>query len=501
MIAPWLFDNPILIKHIRSRLRRAQAMSLALVVVVICLCLLWAAFQGRGEFLKTGNLFVTFFCLQGLALHLIGMGQVSSSIGQVNDSGVLDFHRISPLSPTTTTLGFLLGAPIREYFAALLVVPFSLFAATVGKPGFFGFVATGLVLLSATLLFHLLALTAGLLAPRGKTRGTNIGLTMIVIFCSMSYANVAQGIPIPGLLSAFPSVLEALNWNDPRALAIANWPTFFGLELPLCVQSLIYQWPLIVFLAIPVVRRMRSAEAALYSKSTAVAFLATISLLNMGGIIGHKNLKPEWVIPSLLYLNLFTSLFITLAITPSLSTFHNHLRRAHKHKLSRPSVWTDESSNRAAVLLLAVLTFALVQCVELFVPKAPGAVPAGGDFLIPTITAVATIAYFGFAAQYFAIRLGPKGKIALTMFLFFVWLVPLILGALCSATLGGDAGKMVAAVSPVWGIASHSPVALGTSCVLTVLFGICLLREEARLWASIHSEATTPLTEAESAWQ
>jgi hypothetical protein len=318
----------------------------------------------------------------------------------------------------------------------------------------------------------------------------------------MSSSNVMQGIPIPGLLTAGPSVMEAMNWNvvNPRGFAGGNWPTFFGLELPLCVQSLIYQWPLIVFLAIPVVRRMRSAEASLYSKSTAVAFLATISVLNMGGIVGHKNLRPEWVIPSLLYLNLITSLFITLAITPSQSTFHNHLRRTHKHNLPRPSVWADESSNRAAVLMLAALTYALVQCVELFVPKAPGAGPVR-DFLIPTITAVTTIVYFGFAAQYFAIRLGSKGKIALMMFLFFVWLLPLLLGALCSATLGGDAGMMVASVSPIWGIATHSPIALGTGCVLAALFGIALLREEARSWRTIHGETAAPIAEAESAWQ
>ena len=120
MIAPWLFDNPILIKHLRSRLRRTQATSLALVVLVVCVCLLWAGFQGLG--MKDGGLFVAFFSLQGLALHLAGMSQVASSIGQVNDSGVLDFHRISPLPPTTTALGFVLGAPIREYFVALLIV-------------------------------------------------------------------------------------------------------------------------------------------------------------------------------------------------------------------------------------------------------------------------------------------------------------------------------------------------------------------------------------------
>src|SRR5205823_5777021 len=147
-----------------------------------------------------------------------------------------------------------------------------------------GFITTGLVLLSTTWLFHLVALTAGLLAPRGKTRGTNTALTLFIVFCSLTSSNVAQGIPIPGLLTSGPTVMEAMGWNNRPGM-----PTFFGIDLPLWFQSLIYQWPLIVFLAIPVVRRMRSAEATLYSKRTAVAFLGTISVLNMGGIVGNNN--------------------------------------------------------------------------------------------------------------------------------------------------------------------------------------------------------------------
>ncbi|HLQ46207.1 MAG TPA: hypothetical protein VK137_15805, partial [Planctomycetaceae bacterium] len=127
MIAPWLFDNPILIKHVRSRLRRTHRTSLVLVVVIICGCLLWGGLQqgiGLQQVigLQQGGLFVTYFALQGLCLHVIGMSQVASSIGQVNDSGVLDFHRISPLPPMTTALGFVLGAPIREYLVAVLIV-------------------------------------------------------------------------------------------------------------------------------------------------------------------------------------------------------------------------------------------------------------------------------------------------------------------------------------------------------------------------------------------
>jgi hypothetical protein len=122
------------------------------------------------------------------------------------------------------------------------------------------------------------------------------------------------------------------------------------------------------------------------------------------------------------------------------------------------------------------------------------------DFLVPTMTAVATIAYFGFAAQLFAIRMGRQAKTTLFGFLCFVWLMPLMLGGLCAATIGADVGNTIAAVSPVWGIATHSPIALGASCGLAVLFGRALLREETRLWSKVKNKGTTAVAEPESVW-
>ena len=40
-------------------------------------------------------------------------------------SGILDFHRVSPLTPTELTLGFFFGAPIREYLLFAATLPFS----------------------------------------------------------------------------------------------------------------------------------------------------------------------------------------------------------------------------------------------------------------------------------------------------------------------------------------------------------------------------------------
>ncbi|MDA0589545.1 MAG: hypothetical protein O2820_12695 [Planctomycetota bacterium] len=464
-----LFDNPILIKHIRARLRRPQATYLAIVVLSLCLCIMWAGWYGNG--LDNGVIFSLMIFGVGAVLQLGGTSQVASSISQTNDSGILDFHRVSPLSAHTTTIGFVLGGPIREYMVAAIIWPFALFCAVLGDPGILGFASISIVMLTTTLLFHMMSMNAGILSKRGKTRGANMGLAFMIILASGSTASVTAGLPIPGLLTVGPAYAEAMGQLEgPRV----QLPTFFGLGLPMFVQSLIYQLPVIVFLTIPVVRRMRSEQASLYSKPAAIACLAAISFLNLGGIVNHPKLQPEHFIPMLLYASVLVSLLLTMAVTPAQGSYMNLVRRSKKQNMLKPSLWLDESSNRAILFVFASFTWATVQVVDTFLAKGQ----LKSEFLIMTGTAVCVIVYFGSAAQFFALKYGRKSKAMLLMFLFFFWLMPLILAALVAATIDPDTGLAVAAFSPIYGIGSASMIGLVAAAALAGVFFALMVREE-----------------------
>src|SRR5208337_4987806 len=111
-MADWL-DNPIFVKHFRSRLRRQPLISSIVITVVLCLCIAWGGYQ-LGAFLS-GRAFGTLLGLQSLILAIMGAAQVGTSVTSARASGILDFHRVSPLTPAELTLGFFFGAPIREY--------------------------------------------------------------------------------------------------------------------------------------------------------------------------------------------------------------------------------------------------------------------------------------------------------------------------------------------------------------------------------------------------
>ncbi|MDA0281979.1 MAG: hypothetical protein O3B13_06165 [Planctomycetota bacterium] len=473
MLNQMLFDNPLLVRHVRSRLRSPQPGYLTVVVVLLASCLMWAGYAADG--LDQPVIFCLFFGCQCLTLHLAGTSQVASSISASSDSGILDFHRVSPLSSLTTTMGFVLGAPIREYLVALLLLPFTLVSAVLCDVGITGFLTSGIVLISTTMLFHSLAITAGLLATRGKTRNINMGLGFIVVTSSFASFQVFAGLPIPGLLTAGPALLEAIHVNGPRGAVPL---TFFGISLPLFVQSLLYQIPLTIFLFVAAVRRMRSAQAMLYSKSTAIAFLASIAALNLGGIIGHPQLQAAWLVPMLAYMEFIVASLLILAITPSQGLYHNCVRRSRRIGMARPPLWHDDSSNRAAVFVMAGLLLASVQIIQTLVP----AMKIDDRFWRIAGTATAVVTYLGLASQYFFLKFGRRGKLVLMMFLFLFWLMPLIFAALASPAFGADAAIVIASLSPLFGIGSGSWLALIFAGSMAAVFFVLLLLEERNVW-------------------
>jgi len=467
-----LFDNPVLIKHIRIRLRRPQAIYLGIVVLSLCLCSMWAGWKFNG--LGNGAVFTLLVWCIGAVLQLVGTSQVANSISQTNETGILDFHRIAPLPPHTTALGFVLGGPVREYLIAGMIVPFALFCSLSGEPGLAGFAAISTVMLSTTLLFHMLAMNAGLLSKRGKTRGTSMGLAFLLVMASFSTSTVLTGLPIPGLLTVGPTFLEAMDKNGE--LLKANLPTFFGLHLPLFLQSLIYQIPLIIFLSIPVVRRMRSAQASLYSKPAATGCLATISVLNLGGIVKHPQLEPAFFVPMLLYFSVIIAILLTLAVTPSRSRYLNLVRRSKKQNMLKPSLWQDESCNRAILFVFGSFVWATVQLADTFiVGKA-----IGQDFLIMTGTAFSVVIYFGCALQFFALKFGRKSRPVFMLFLFLFWLMPLAVAAL-ALSANPDIAPLIAAMSPVYGIGSGSIPGLIAAVAMGTVFFALSVREEIRI--------------------
>jgi hypothetical protein len=436
-LTAWL-DNPLMMKHVRSRLRRAQVVPSVAVVVILCILIGWAGWML--DAFASGGPFGALLALQTIILVVIGSSMVGAAVGGARASGILDFHRVSPLSPWSVAGGFFLGAPIREYALIAATLPFSLFCVSMGAPDLFGLVQVLVALLVAAWVFHAVALLNGLTtkSPKAGARGI-VGLLVFVI---MFGGSMATGFRYAtDLIAARPKL------------------QFFGVALPWLFFLLLYLVPILGFLLTASTRKMRSERAHALSKPEAVACLATLTVLLLGGLWNVQGFA--YVSLVVLYALVGGAIVLTATVTPAAGEYIKAIRRAEKAGLRRPWPWDDLALNRGALIVFCGIVLVGATVAWSAIEGRPGQAGVGVSYSLSIAIGVIVVAYFGLSLQFFLLAF-PKQQVAVAsmgLFLFVVWLVPLIIGAIVAAAGYGESSATVLfSMSPVVGLALSAGV-------------------------------------------
>lgn len=430
----WL-ANPILVKHVRTRLRPQTALTSMAFVVLLCLCIAYAGYQL--DLFRTGTAAGLILALQFILLLIMGSGQIGASVSGARTSGILDFHRVSPMTPAELTFGFFFGAPIREYLLFAATLPFTALCMAFGIPSFRGFVQLMLLLLVTVWTLHALVLLSSLMS-RGKTPSG--GMVVFVLFLFFFGGPLIGG----GALSA--------NWveNDHRL-------QFFGLSLPTVPVVLIYQAPLLFFVLLASTRKMESARLHALNRPQAILAMAAFATLVLG-LVWRKADFDMYEITGL-YLLAVPALLLTIIVAASQWEYAKGLYRAQKLGKTRQPWWDDLSVSWMTVAILAGIVLAFGTAVHLLAVGEPSEfVPWGrtGSYPLALALTVLTIAYFGFAFQYFQLRFATRGNMYFTLFLFVTWFLPNVAGWIQAIATAGPgerwAGAPLFALSPCGGI-------------------------------------------------
>ncbi len=431
----WL-DNPILVKHVRSRLRRQPFLSSLVVVQVLCLCIVWAGYQLN--IFISGGAFEFLVLLQGIILIVMGSSQVSAAVNGARASGVLDFHRVSPLTPTELTLGFFFGAPIREYLLFASTLPYAAICLAIGAPTVRGLVQMVILLLTTAWILQGLALLNALIAkPRANARGA-VGLVVFFLIIFINTMRMGRFAPSAILFD-----------GDLRS-------DFFGFSLPWLVVVLFFEAPLLFFIFIAASRKMDSERLHPFTKPQALAALAILGFLTLGAIWRQEGYDLLEV--GALYVLVIIAILLTITVTPSRAEYYKGLWRARKQGRTHLPWWNDLALNRVSLFIACFLVLASANIAwsqagkeQRFVGNSMAAA-----FPLATATGVLVVAYFGLALQFFLLRYGARGKIYFGLFLFVTWLVPLVAGtimAMATAPMVNEAGSQaLLSLSPVVGI-------------------------------------------------
>ena len=165
--APWkLWANPIIRRYARARLR-PHALGVALILTLMVAGFIF--FSTRTVSMYRGGMAVVdaeripllpLMALQALILFFLGTGQVAGGITAEADEGVLEYQRLTPLSPLTKVLGYLFGLPIREYAMFACTLPFTAWSLWQGQVPWSAWGPVYLILISSAWLYHLTGLVA-----------------------------------------------------------------------------------------------------------------------------------------------------------------------------------------------------------------------------------------------------------------------------------------------------------------------------------------------------
>jgi hypothetical protein len=437
-IKAWL-DNPIFVKHLRSRLRLQPLLSAIVVVQALCLCIAWAGFQ-LGSF-ANGGAYAVLLILQIIIIVAIGGAQVATAVGGTRTSGILDFHRVSPLSPTELVLGFFFGAPIREYILLATTLPYALLCVGFGVPSAHGLIQLVIALIAFAWLFHGMALLSALLAkPRVGSRGT-IGVIVFLV------------IMITQIAGAFLSRSSILVDLDQRL-------SLFGISLPWLAVVLIYIAAALFFIYLAARRRMASERIHPLSKVQGIAVMLTLSILLVGGIWKQESYDVLQVVA--LYFLVATSIVTVVMVTPNQAEYIKGLLRATKQGESHLRFWDDLALNRVFLSILCAILLLTGTVIWRAGIDAPMALPsdAVSNYPMGVAMSVLVVAYFGLGLQYFYLRFGSRGKMYFGLFLFLAWVLPMVAGTIylfaSMPMASNQTGQIIYSLSPLAGIATSS---------------------------------------------
>ncbi len=311
-----IWANPIWRRYVRARLR-AKHLTIWLILTLVPASFMFFIIRTTAVYRADLSLsdaerspLVPMLVLQSIILFVLGTGQVAGGMTGEADEGVLDYQRLTPMTPLAKVLGYLFGLPVREYVMFLSTLPYTIWALWAGAVPAATWFPLYLVFLSSAVLYHLTGLVAGTVV---KNRRWAFLLSIGVVF--LLYTVIPQvsrfGLVFFKYFTVSPVFQESFANLMPeaasRALRAARALTqngaplapevrFFGLHFSEWVFTLFTQGALILTFIVMLWRRWRRAESHLLGKIWAVGLFAWTQILLLGNAL--PLIEPGLLFPS-----------------------------------------------------------------------------------------------------------------------------------------------------------------------------------------------------------
>ncbi|MCA9524325.1 MAG: hypothetical protein KC609_25330 [Myxococcales bacterium] len=547
-VASWrIWSNPLVIKGMRQRLRRGTLISAGAVTLIITAFIfffVYLALTQRGKFTAENAAkmaFLPIFILQCFIMMFLGTGGVATGITEERAEGLLDYHRLTPMSPTTKIVGYLFGLASREYYMFSLTLPFVAFSVVFGGINPLKVLQLYVVFFSSVILYHLAGLVAGMVAKKPRRASWTARIMVITLylllpmlgklgFAFLSYFTVAP--TFNGLIREETLIAGLTSVHDLNAIATSHLVPFFSISISPSLYTLLMEGVLIATFFAIVHRKWREESNHAISKSVSLMLFGTMQFLVVGSLWAffstgkgagfaqiNLNASPQERVARMMLLfyvffaiSALTSLLLIYIVTPIRDTFLKGLRRARKLGLAGIP-WTSDAAPSLAYagtyFLFTMMSYAvlasLAQGSQVFYR---GSVDWTRQ-LYPLLMLASTMIYVQAVREYWSSR-------AFFGFLGIVWVLPMMLAMLVGIAVrdattplylltptppAGFVYAMLHAFEPVLTpsdakaltLGGHQPALTYVSLIWSVGFAVFF---STRLWARERRDITREMSKA-----
>jgi len=388
--------------------------------------------------------------IQAIIVMIFGTGAVANGVSQERDEGLLDYVRMTPMSPTAKVIGYLFGLPAREYVLFALTMPLVLLIVFISG---FSLLTLGhfyLVFFTSVLVYHMTALVVGTVAPRPRLASmTSMGIVVVLYFALPNLSRI--GITFFEFLTIRPTFFGLIQQELPMALRARAEASgidtfrpvpFFGGSIEPTAYTLLVQGFLITVMFSIVHRKWRDQANHLFSKLGALLVFAGVLLFSVASIWAvveqdepyHRLFEPfstrEAVerIPETFFALLMVCLmivgvayvFLVCCITPSRATTLAGVRRASKLGHRRIALGADAASSLPASLIMLALMLAAGTGMMLLALR-EGDYFVAGPSAMAVLPLVALVLMIGLFVQGVAESTSLR---VFGVFAFLFWMIP-----------------------------------------------------------------------------
>ncbi len=460
--------NPIWVRSARARLRLKHILSWGIIALTVTAFIsvvsyLPAVERGITPANAAKLMILPLIVIQGIILMLLGTGAVAGQLSIEREKGLLDYVRMTPMTPLSKIMGYLFGLPVREYFLFALTLPFLAFAIVVSGVSPLKMLHFYAVFFSSVWLYHMTALVAGMASS--KPRHAAMMAQGLVVLLYLVLPQLSRfGMTFFEFLTVRPTFFamvgaELASANPQLDMAArqqfsgldqSGSVPFFTLDIHATVFSLMVQLLLLGALLQVVRRKWRDGFSHALSKLDAIVLYAGVLFLLTGSLWpvlgdpqitdrlrmqfgGTEGMAPDAFLFAVLLVFLLVCgagmLLVIAVTTPNRFTQLRELRRTRKLALKRIPINADGATALSVVALGCALTAVVYTLVlghaldsRLFLAQGPGLWATSAPVL-----------YFCFAALFTQGIREQFSARAVGVSLFLFWMIPFFVAVVLTA--------------------------------------------------------------------